>query len=65
MSFVENEILEIVQKESSGWWLARRNGVDGWVPENYIKEETVQIKKKPPPPPPSAVVGAKSGMQVL
>ncbi|KAG5519156.1 hypothetical protein PMAC_002244 [Pneumocystis sp. 'macacae'] len=39
MSFRKNEILDIIHKENNGWWLARKNGVEGWVPENYLKEE--------------------------
>ena len=31
----------------SGWWLAKRNGQEGWVPQNYLKEEI------PPTPAPA------------
>ncbi|KTW31801.1 uncharacterized protein T551_01062 [Pneumocystis jirovecii RU7] len=60
MSFRKNEILDIIHKESNGWWLARKNGIEGWVPENYLKEE----KPRPQIPltvmRPSLAMGGKS-----
>jgi myosin-1 len=34
----------------TGWWLARINGKEGWVPSNYLEE---YIEEKPAPPPPA------------
>lgn len=58
LSFSKGEVLEINKKEgngirvpsitlTSGWWLAKRNGQEGWVPQNYLKEEI------PPSPAPA------------
>ncbi|CAO3600587.1 unnamed protein product [Absidia cylindrospora] len=57
VSFEEGTVLEIVEKDDNGWWLARLDGKEGWVPNNYL-EECVAPKPVPPPParrpPPSA-----------
>jgi myosin-1 len=37
----------------SGWWLAKRGGQEGWVPQNYLKEEMPAPKPTPPAPPPA------------
>ncbi|KAI8369799.1 P-loop containing nucleoside triphosphate hydrolase protein [Choanephora cucurbitarum] len=47
IAFEKDDILEIVEKDDNGWWLARKNGVEGWVPHNYLEEYV-------PPPPPAA-----------
>ncbi|EPB89143.1 myosin I [Mucor circinelloides 1006PhL] len=49
VSFQKGETMEIVEKDQNGWWLARINGKDGWVPSNYL-EECVAPKPSPPPP---------------
>ncbi|WBW70616.1 myosin type I [Schizosaccharomyces osmophilus] len=38
MSIKKDETLEIVLKEPSGWWLAVKNGSEGWVPATYVTE---------------------------
>jgi myosin-1 len=48
------DILEIIEKDENGWWLARKNGVEGWVPSNYLEEYTPPVRSTPPPPPPPA-----------
>jgi myosin I len=65
LSFQKGEILEITKKEGNGldlifgvpnilgWWLAKRNGVEGWVPQNYLKEEIPAVTIAPPAPPPA------------
>ncbi|KAI9316719.1 P-loop containing nucleoside triphosphate hydrolase protein [Dichotomocladium elegans] len=53
IAFQKDDILEIVEKDENGWWLARKDGKEGWVPSNYL-EEYVQPKATPPPPPPPA-----------
>lgn len=49
LSFSVGDVIDITQKESNGWWLGKLDGKEGWVPENYVKEE--QPKGRPPPPP--------------
>ena len=50
MTLSQGDLVEIATKGTTGWWLAKNNGKEGWVPENYLK--LVESKKKPPPPPP-------------
>lgn len=50
--------MEIVEKDENGWWLARINGKDGWVPSNYLEECAAPAPAPPPParrraPPPT------------
>lgn len=44
LSFPVGGILEILEKDENGWWNARYNGQEGWVPSNYLEE----IKAPPP-----------------
>jgi len=36
LRFKKNEILEIYERDTSGWWLGRLNGKCGWVPSDYF-----------------------------
>ncbi|BFZ55899.1 class II myosin [Savitreella phatthalungensis] len=59
LSLKAGDILDIVQKgEGNGWWLGEKDGRQGWVPENYVKEELP--KRSAPPPPPAAGAGRKA-----
>lgn len=40
LSFRENEVLEIVKQEDSGWWAAFRNNRIGWVPSTFLQPIT-------------------------
>ncbi|KAI9269056.1 P-loop containing nucleoside triphosphate hydrolase protein [Phascolomyces articulosus] len=53
IAFEKDDLLEIVEKDENGWWLARKDGKEGWVPSNYL-EEYVAPKPTPAPPPPPA-----------
>lgn len=55
IEFEKGDLLEIVEKDENGWWMARKDGIEGWVPSNYL-EEYVPPKPvaTPPPPPPPA-----------
>ncbi|KAI0695609.1 P-loop containing nucleoside triphosphate hydrolase protein [Cytidiella melzeri] len=63
MSLKKDDIVEVVEKEDNGWWLVKKNGAEGWAPNNYL--ELVPPKPKthaappPPPPPPPAPAAAK------
>ncbi|THV07471.1 hypothetical protein K435DRAFT_833368 [Dendrothele bispora CBS 962.96] len=54
MSLKKDELVEVVEKDNdgNGWWLIKKDGVEGWAPSNYL--ELVQPKAAPaaPPPPP-------------
>ncbi|KZT08699.1 uncharacterized protein LAESUDRAFT_49979 [Laetiporus sulphureus 93-53] len=56
MSLKKDDLFELIEKEDNGWWLVKKNGVEGWAPSNYL--ELVPTKPKaapaPPPPPPPA-----------
>lgn len=64
--FTKDDILVILKKEGTGWWLARHQGESsksGWVPESYIAPYTppapaAAARAVPPPPPPG---GAANG----
>lgn len=46
MALVKDEQVEVTQKEESGgWWLVKKNGVEGWAPSTYL--ELVPPKPKP------------------
>jgi myosin I len=64
MSFSKGEVLDITKKETngmsascanliSGWWLAKKDGKEGWVPQNYLKEEIPAPTPRPVAPPPA------------
>ncbi|CAH0037787.1 unnamed protein product [Clonostachys rhizophaga] len=51
----EGEIIEIVQKDDNGWWLADTSRTRAWVPGAYVEELAAPPpKSKPPPPAPPA-----------
>ncbi|KAJ2731502.1 class II myosin, partial [Coemansia sp. Cherry 401B] len=54
----KDQLYEIIEKNDSGWWLARHNGVDGWIPSNYLNPEAEAAPRRAPqapviPPPPA------------
>jgi myosin-1 len=53
LSFSKGDVLDIMKKEGNGWWLAKKNGQEGWVPQNYLKEEMPAPKPTPVAPPPA------------
>jgi uncharacterized protein YgiM (DUF1202 family) len=38
MSLTKGEVLELVQKETNGWWLVKKGGTEGWAPADYLQE---------------------------
>ncbi|PHH80763.1 hypothetical protein CDD80_7300 [Ophiocordyceps camponoti-rufipedis] len=58
LSIHVGDMVEIVQKESNGWWLAKNAQGQAWVPAAYVEEQAAPAPPpvaapKPPPPPPS------------
>ncbi|KAJ2462229.1 hypothetical protein EV174_007140 [Coemansia sp. RSA 2320] len=51
-----------MDKNANGWWLGVRNGVEGWIPSNYLSPDAEP--EAPPPssrrPPPPALPAAAS-----
>ena len=48
LPLVQGDVVELEEKEASGWWLVKKNGTSGWAPADYL--ELVQDAPKPPPP---------------
>jgi len=38
LSFVVNDVLELVKEDDSGWWTGRINGKEGFFPNNYVEK---------------------------
>lgn len=54
ISFVKDDIIEVLKNEDeNGWWLARKDGIEGWVPSNYLEEYVAPKPTSPPPAPPA------------
>ncbi|PFH55566.1 hypothetical protein XA68_18031 [Ophiocordyceps unilateralis] len=58
LSIRVGDMVEIVQKESNGWWLAKNAQGQAWVPAAYVEEQTAPAPPpaaapRPPPAPPS------------
>ncbi|OAA34290.1 myosin-5 [Metarhizium rileyi] len=51
LSIKAGDILEIVQKENNGWWLAKNDLGQAWVPAAYVEEQAAPASKPPPAPP--------------
>ncbi|KAK3341322.1 P-loop containing nucleoside triphosphate hydrolase protein [Lasiosphaeria hispida] len=56
LSIRAGQIIEIIQKENNGWWLAKTVGGQAWVPAAYVEEQAPPpvAAPRPPPPPPAA-----------
>ncbi|KAF7532329.1 hypothetical protein G7054_g8084 [Neopestalotiopsis clavispora] len=54
------DIVEIVQRENNGWWLAKNAQGQAWVPAAYVEEIKAPAPAPAPraPPPPPAANGA-------
>ncbi|KAJ9087552.1 class II myosin [Entomophthora muscae] len=48
-SFKKDDVFEILQKDDNGWWLGLRDGVQSWVPSNYLQEVPQLAPASPPP----------------
>ncbi|KAI0446479.1 P-loop containing nucleoside triphosphate hydrolase protein [Xylaria telfairii] len=55
LSIRAGDIIEVVQKENNGWWLAKSGAGQAWVPAAYVEEQApapaALIPRAPPPPP--------------
>ncbi|KAI0546450.1 P-loop containing nucleoside triphosphate hydrolase protein [Xylaria curta] len=54
LSIRAGDIVEIVQKENNGWWLAKSSAGQAWVPAAYVEEQAptpALVPRSPPPPP--------------
>lgn len=53
------DMIEVVQKETNGWWLAKKGDGQAWVPAAYVEEQAAAPAPRAPPPPPVANGRAK------
>ncbi|PBK76854.1 hypothetical protein ARMSODRAFT_1012068 [Armillaria solidipes] len=51
MSLKKDDLVELVEKDDNGWWLVKKDGVEGWAPYNYLELEPPKAAPAPPPPP--------------
>ncbi|SNX86354.1 probable Myosin I [Melanopsichium pennsylvanicum] len=70
MALEKDDVVVVTQKDEtgSGWWLVKKNGVEGWAPSNYLElipQAPPTPKAAPAPPvkraPPAAPAATKSG----
>ncbi|KAF8204078.1 P-loop containing nucleoside triphosphate hydrolase protein [Pholiota molesta] len=52
MSLKKDDIVELVEKDNNGWWLVKKDGEEGWAPNNYLELAPPQHEPAAPPPPP-------------
>jgi myosin-1 len=52
MSLQKDELVELVQKDDNGWWLVKKDGTEGWAPNNYLELVPPKAAPAAPPPPP-------------
>ncbi|KIK49497.1 hypothetical protein CY34DRAFT_796915 [Suillus luteus UH-Slu-Lm8-n1] len=66
ISLKKDDTVELVEKDDNGWWLVRKDGQEGWAPNNYLELVPPKPKAAPaarsppprPPPPPSVPLAA-------
>lgn len=57
ISLKKDDTVELVEKDDNGWWLVRKDGQEGWAPNNYLelvppKPKAAPAARSPPPRPP-------------
>ncbi|KAJ3929553.1 MAG: myosin-1 [Lentinula lateritia] len=53
MSLKKDDIVEVISKEGdNGWWLVKKDGVEGWAPINYLEPVPPAAPPAAPKPPP-------------
>ncbi|EFX04431.1 myosin 1 myo5 [Grosmannia clavigera kw1407] len=64
LSIHTGQIIDIVQKENNGWWLAKVGEQQAWVPAAYVEEQVAAVpavSRAPPAPPRRPVGGSNAG----
>ncbi|KAF7302719.1 Microfilament motor [Mycena chlorophos] len=52
MSLSKDDLVELLEKDDNGWWLVKKDSMQGWAPNNYL-EPAPQAAAAPAPPPPT------------
>lgn len=57
----QGDIVDLEEKEESGWWLVKKDGVSGWAPADYLEPvpEAPPVKPRQPPVAPKPKPAAK------
>ncbi|KAJ7492331.1 microfilament motor [Mycena latifolia] len=50
MSLAKDDLVEVLEQDDNGWWLVKKDGVQGWAPNNYLELAPAQAPAAPPPP---------------
>ncbi|KAK4691142.1 hypothetical protein P7C71_g5798, partial [Lecanoromycetidae sp. Uapishka_2] len=60
LTLVKDEVVEVLQKEGNGWWLAKKldGSSQGWAPSAYLVEAAPAPAPIPPPAPPQPIARA-------
>lgn len=58
MSLEKDDVVELVEKDDNGWWLVKKDGAEGWAPNNYLELVPAAAAPAPPPPPRARAVPA-------
>ncbi|KAJ7161280.1 microfilament motor [Mycena crocata] len=61
MSLAKDDLVELLEQDDNGWWLVKKDGVQGWAPNNYLELAPAPASAAPPPPARSRPVPAKPG----
>ncbi|KAJ7459155.1 myosin class I heavy chain [Mycena galericulata] len=59
MSLAKDDLVELLEQDDNGWWLVKKDGVQGWAPNNYLELAPAPAAAAPPPPARSRPVPAK------
>jgi len=51
LSLAKDDLVELVEKDENGWWLVKKDGLEGWAPSNYLELVPPKPKAAPAPPP--------------
>ncbi|KAF7303216.1 Microfilament motor [Mycena kentingensis (nom. inval.)] len=50
MSLTKDDLVELLEKDDNGWWLVKKDGLQGWTPHNYLELVPAAAAAAPPPP---------------
>ncbi|KAJ7070755.1 microfilament motor [Mycena amicta] len=59
MSLAKDDLVELLEKDDNGWWLVKKDALQGWAPHNYLELAPPQAAAAAPPPPARRAVPAK------
>ncbi|KAJ7193312.1 myosin-1 [Mycena pura] len=50
MNLSKDDVVELIEQDDNGWWLVKKDGVQGWAPNNYLELVPPPAAAAPPPP---------------